>query len=305
VLATAIAFTEATMKLGLAADDFVSRYGFHFAIDDDFFESIAKLRAFRRMWSKTTKERWGCQKPKSFKTIIQAETAGTSLTAQQPLNNLMRAGIQTLAAVLGGATSVWTTHYDEALSIPTEESATLSLRTQQVIYHETNAANVADPLGGSYFLEWLTEEIEEQATTLARKIEKMGFLNCWRNGWLRRELEDSAFKWRQKLESKEKIKVGVNKYKVEEEMDIKTHQPDLDAEEIIVRRVQEFRKKRDSTKTKAALSELEKAAINLKRNWPNVDIELMPAIIDAVKKRATLGESMDVLKAVFGWSYLY
>jgi methylmalonyl-CoA mutase N-terminal domain/subunit len=305
MVATAIAFTEATIELGLHADEFVNRYGFHFAIDDDFFEAVAKMRAFRRMWARITKERWGCKKPSSYKTIIQAETAGTSLTAQQPLNNIVRAGIQTLAAVLGGATSIWTTHYDEALSIPTEASATLGLRTQQIIYHETNVAKVVDPLGGSYYLEWLTDEVEEQATALIQKIEEMGYLNCWRNGWIRRELEKSAFEWRQKIESGEKIKVGVNKYRVEEEMEINLHTPDPESEEIMINRVQEFRKKRDSGKTKAALRELQKGAIDVRENWPKAKAELMPSLIETIRANATLGETMEVLKEVFGWGYSF
>jgi len=305
MVATAIAFTEATLQLGIHADDFVNRYGFHFAIDDDFFEAIAKMRAFRRMWARITKERWGCKRPQSYKTIIQAETAGTSLTAQQPINNIVRAGIQTLAAVLGGATSIWTTHYDEALSIPTEESATLCLRTQQVIYEETNVAKVVDPLGGSYYMEWLTDKVEEEAMKLIEKIEEMGYLNCWRNGWIRREIEKSAFDWRQKIESGEKIKVGMNKHRAEEEMEINLHSPDPESEEIMVKRVQEFRKKRDSGKTESALAELKRAAIDVKDNWPKATAELMPSLVEATRADATMGESMGVLKEAFGWNYIY
>jgi methylmalonyl-CoA mutase N-terminal domain/subunit len=305
MVATAIAFTEATLQLGIHADEFVNRYGFHFAIDDDFFEAIAKMRAFRRMWARITKERWGCIKPQSHKAIIQAETAGTSLTAQQPLNNIVRAGIQTLAAALGGATSIWTTHYDEALSIPTEESATLCLRTQQIIYEETNIAKVVDPLGGSYYLEWLTDRVEEEATKLIQRIEERGYVNCWKDGWIRRELERSAFEWRQKIETKEKIKVGMNKYQVKEEMEVNLHSPDLKAEAIMVERVKKFRKERDSKKTEAALAELRKVAVDVRDNWPKASGELMPCLVEAVRVYATLGESMGVLKEVFGWSYIY
>jgi methylmalonyl-CoA mutase N-terminal domain/subunit len=305
MVATAIAFTEATLQLGINADEFVNRYGFHFAIDDDFFEAIAKMRAFRRMWARITKERWGCRKPQSYKAIIQAETAGTSLTAQQPLNNIVRAGIQTLAAALGGATSIWTTHYDEALSIPTEESATLCLRTQQIIYEETNVAKVVDPLGGSYYLEWLTDRVEEEATKLIQRIEEMGYVNCWKDGWIRRELERSAFEWRQKIESREKIKVGVNKYQVKEEMEINLHKPDLKAEAIMVKRVKKFRKERDSKKAEAALAELKKVAVDVRDNWPKASAELMPYLVEAVRADATLEESMGVLKETFGWNYIY
>ena len=195
MLATAIAVTEKVTELGLHPDQFVSRYGFHFAADDDFFETIAKIRAFRRMWARLARERFGCQNPKSLAAIIQVETAGTSLTAQQPLNNIVRAALQTLAAVLSGPTSVWTTHYDEALSIPTEEAAVLSLRTQQIIYHETGVAKVVDPLAGSYYLEWLTSKIEEEVQKLLSRVLEMGYVQAWRSGWFRRELERSAWEW--------------------------------------------------------------------------------------------------------------
>ncbi len=303
--ATAIAFTDATIKLGLHADDFVSRYGFVFSIDDDFFEAIAKMRAFRRMWAKITKERWGCKKTSSSKAIIQTKTAGISMTAQQPLNNIVRAGIQTLAAVLGGATSIWTTHYDEAFSIPSEEAATLCLRTQQMIYHETNVAKVVDPLGGSYYLEWLTDKMEEEATSLMEKIEEMGYENCWRDGWFRRELEKSAYEWKQNLESGESIKVGVNKYKLEEEVEINLHSPNPESEEIMISRVQEFREKRDFAKTEAALKEFRKAAEEVRDNWPDASAELMPPLVETIRADATLGESMGILKEVFGWSNIY
>ncbi|MEW6033725.1 MAG: methylmalonyl-CoA mutase family protein [Chloroflexota bacterium] len=305
MLATAVAFTDACVEAGLTADDFVGRYGFHVAIDDDFFEAIAKVRALRRMWARIAAERWGCKRPKSLATIIQTETAGTSLTAQQPLNNIVRAGIGTLAAVLAGATSIWTTHYDEALSIPTEESATLCLRTQQVIYHESNVAKVVDPLGGSYYVEWLTNRVEEEASKLMKRIEDIGYLNCWRSGWFRRELERSSYEWRQALEKGERVKVGVNRYYTEEDMKPRLFRSDPKAEDVLVQRVREFRARRDSAKVQAALGELKKVAMEVKERWPKHNAELMPAVLDSVKANATLGEVMGVLKEVYGWAYTY
>lgn len=305
MLATAVAFTDACVEGGSDADDFVSRYGFHVAIDDDFFEAIAKVRALRRMWARIASERWGCKKPKSLTAIVQAETAGTSLTAQQPTNNIVRAGVETLAAVLSGATSIWTTHYDEGLSIPTEESATLCLRTQQIIYHETNVAKVVDPLGGSYYLEWLTDKVEDEASKLMAKIEEMGYLNCWRSGWFRRELERSSYEWRQALEKGERVKVGVNKYRTEEDVNIKLFRSDPEAEEILVKRVRQFRASRDSDKTSRALIELKQTAVEVRDHWPKASVDLMPAVVDCARNNATLGEMMDVLKGVYGWSHVY
>jgi len=305
MLATAAAFTDACVEAGLNADDFVGRYGFHVAIDDDFFEAIAKVRALRRMWATMASERWGCKKQKSLTAIVQAETAGTSLTAQQPMNNIVRAGLQTLAAVLGGSTSIWTTHYDEALSIPTEESATLCLRTQQIVYHETNVAKVVDPLGGSYYLEWLTDRVEEEASALMKRIEELGYLNCWRNGWFRRELERSSYEWRQSLEKGERVKVGVNRYKSEDEVKVNLFRSDPKAEEILVERVKRFRRNRDKAKADRALNELKKAAVEVRERWPRASAEIMPLVVECARQNATHGEIMDVLKGIYGWSYVY
>jgi len=303
MFAEAIATTEAAVKMGLSADDFVSRFGFHIAAGDDFLETVAKIRALRQIWAKITKDRFGCQKPKSWRaSTIQVETAGDSLTAQQPQNNIIRASIQTLAAVLGGANSIWTTHYDEALSIPTEESATLCLRTQQIILHETNVPNVVDPLGGSYYLEWLTNKIVEDVMALIHNIDEMTFIGAMKNGWIRREIEKSAWEHRVELDTDKKIKVGVNKYVTDEKLEMNLHKPDPEIEKVAVQRVKEFRAKRDNQKVTKALEEMKKVAIEFKDNWPDGP-ELMPAIIEAVRADATLGEMMDVMRRTFGFRY--
>ena len=303
-LAPAIAVTETCMELGLHPDEFVSRYGFHFAADDDFFESIAKIRAFRRIWAKIAKERFGCKSPKSLQPILQIETSTTSLTAQQPMNNIIRAALQTLAAVLSSPNSIWTTHYDEALSIPTEESAVLCVRTQQIIYHETKVANVVDPLGGSYYVEWLTHKLEEEITKLLSKIDEMGFFHCWRTGWFRKETEKSAYEWRKGLEKGDNIKVGLNKYVTEGEAKVPIFRVDPQVEEIAIERVKRFRAERNSDVTQASLRELKGVARQVNQDWPQGG-DLMPAVLNAVRAEATLQEIMDVLKGEFGWGFVY
>ncbi|OGW12820.1 MAG: hypothetical protein A3G93_03645 [Nitrospinae bacterium RIFCSPLOWO2_12_FULL_45_22] len=303
-MAPAIAVTETCMELGLHPDEFVSRYGFHFAADDDFFESIAKIRAFRRIWAKIAKERFGCKSPKSLQPILQIETSTTSLTAQQPMNNIIRAALQTLAAVLSSPNSIWTTHYDEALSIPTEESAVLCVRTQQIIYHETKVANVVDPLGGSYYVEWLTHKLEEEITKLLSKIDEMGFFQCWRTGWFRKETEKSAYEWRKGLEKGDNIKVGLNKYVTEGEAKVPIFRVDPQVEEIAIERVKRFRAERNSDVTQASLRELKGVARQVNQDWPQGG-DLMPAVLNAVRAEATLQEIMDVLKGEFGWGFVY
>lgn len=306
MFAEAIATTEATMKMGLSPDEFVGRFGFHVAAGDDFFETVCKIRALRRIWATLTKERFGCKNSRSWRaSTIQVETAGDSLTAQQPLNNIARAAIQTLGAVLGSANSIWTTHFDEALSIPSEESATVCLRTQQIILHETNVPNVVDPLGGSYYVEWLTNKIVEEVLALIKKIDDMTFINAMKTGFIHREIEKSAWEYRNALETGEMVKVGVNKYvEPDEKLTVRLHKADPEIEKIAVQRVQEFRARRDSQKTARALEEMKKVAESFRDQWPNGP-ELMPAIIQAVKADATLGEMMSVMRKVFGFQFTY
>jgi methylmalonyl-CoA mutase N-terminal domain/subunit len=303
-LASAIAVAETCMELGLHPDEFVSRYGFHFAANDDFFESIAKIRAFRRIWANIAKERFGCKHPKSLQPIIQIETSTTSLTAQQPLNNIIRAALHTLAAVLSSPNSIWTTHYDEALSLPTEESAVLCVRTQQIIYHETKVPNIVDPLGGSYYIEWLTHKLEEEITKTLNKIDEKGFFQCWRTGWFRKEIEKSAYEWRKGIEKGDNIKVGLNKYDTEEEVKVPIFKVDPRVEEIAIERVKKFRAERNSDAAQARLRDLKKVARQVREDWPRGG-DLMPAVLDAARAETTLQEIMDVLKGEFGWGFVY
>jgi len=213
ILSVVIALCEECIKSGLDPNVFVTRFNFHMAGHMDFFETIAKIRAVRRMWSKIASERLGCQNPRALKAIINVKTAGATYTRQQPLNNLIRGCLETLAAVLGEVNALWTTHYDDPLAIPTEQSAILGLRTQQIILHETGIPRVSDPLAGSYYVEWLTNKIEEEATKLLERIEEMGgWVKCLETGWFRREIDRGGIEWRRSVDSGETIMVGVNKF---------------------------------------------------------------------------------------------
>ncbi len=302
VMATSIALTEKCMQAGLNPDDFLPRFGFHIAQGNDFLENIAKLRAIRRMWAKINKDRFGCSNPRAMQARIFVQTAGSSLTAQQPLNNIVRAAFQTLGAILGGANAVQTDSYDEALSIPTEEAAVLALRTQQIVRHETNVPNVSDPLAGSYYLEWLTNRIDSEAFDLIQKIDDMGgYIKCWNNGWLSGELRKSAYEWREKVNSGVETVVGVNKYVTEEMQKVPVFSVDESIGKIAAERVVKYRNQRDSAKTKSALEDLRQAAIKVDQGTGGEGY-LMPALMDAFRAEATLGEAMEVIKEVFGFS---
>jgi methylmalonyl-CoA mutase N-terminal domain/subunit len=302
VMATSIALTDKCIQAGLNPDDFLPRFGFHIAQGNDFLENIAKLRAIRRMWAKINQNRFNCSNPKAMQARIFVQTAGSSLTAQQPLNNIVRAAFQTLGAILGGANAVQTDAYDEALSIPTEAAAVLALRTQQIVRHETNVPNVSDPLAGSYYLEWLTNRIESDAFNLIQKIDDMGgYIKCWNNGWLSGELRKSAYEWREKVNSGVEAVVGVNKYVTGETQKVPVFSVDESIGKIAAERIIRYRNQRDSTKTKSALENLRQAAIKIDQGTGGEGY-LMPALIDAFRAKATLGEAMEVIKAVFGFS---
>ena len=304
MLATYIFTVEKCMEVGLHPDDFNNRFGNFFGMGSDFFEQIAKIRAFKRMWAKINKERFGCKNPRAVKPIIQLQTAGSTFTAQQPLNNVVRATLETLTCVLSGSDSMWTSAYDEALAVPTEEAVTLALRTQQIILHESNITAVSDPLGGSYYLEWLTNKLEEEAYKLIEKIEKMGYLKCLGDGWFRREIERSAYEHRQAIKRGDKIVVGLNKYEGGKTLSAAPIQIDPRVEEIAVERVKKFKEQRDNKKAKAALEQMRDVAERMKKEWPNGP-DLMPAAIEAADADATMGEMSDVMKEVFGWGYTY
>ncbi len=304
-LATAITITEECIKAGLNPEDVAPGFYHQAHVGQEFFEDIAKYRAFRRMWAKTFKERFGCERPDALKILIKTQTGGVGLTLQEPLNNIVRLTLATLSSVLGGVDAIWTAGYDEAICIPTEEAAQIALRTQQIIYHETNIPGVADPLGGSYYVEWLTNKMEEEAWNLLDKVGQLGgYLDCWKTGWLRAELERSAYEHFESLRTGERVLVGVNKYRLEQEpQKVGFFEVDPNMEPEAIDRVRRFKAERDNAETQQALAQLKATTETWLREWPASCGTLMPAIMDAVKANATLGEAQGVLREVCGYGY--
>jgi methylmalonyl-CoA mutase N-terminal domain/subunit len=292
-IADGIAYVQAGIEAGLEVDEFAPRLSFFFDVHNDFFEEIAKFRAARRMWARIMKERFGAQNPRSLWLRTHAQTAGVSLTAQQPYNNVVRVALQALAAVLGGTQSLHTNALDETYALPTEESAKLALRTQQIIAYESNVASVVDPLGGSYFIEKLTKEIEEAAWDLIQKIDDMGgMIPAIEQGFPQKEIHRSAVEFQKMVESGERAIVGINCFQEAEEPEIPILRIDPEVERRQVARIRELREKRDTQRTKAALDAVRKAAEGTDN--------LVPPILEAVKSGATLGEICDVFREVFG-----
>ncbi|MEM2439925.1 MAG: methylmalonyl-CoA mutase family protein, partial [Candidatus Bathyarchaeia archaeon] len=293
-LCDAIAYVEETLKRGLKVDDFAPRLSFFFASHNDFFEEIAKFRAARRLWAKIMKERFHAKNPRSMWMRMHVQTSGCTLTAQQPLNNIVRTTIQALAAVLGGTQSLHTNSFDEALCLPTEESVRVALRTQQIIAYESGVANTVDPLAGSYYVEALTNEMEEKAMEYIEKVDEMGgAIAAIERGFFQREIADAAYRYQREIEEKKRILVGVNEYVLEgEKCPVKLLRVDPSVEKKQIERLQKLRRERDNRKVKEALEKLHYAAAK--------DENLMPTIIEAVKAYATLGEVMDVLRKVYG-----
>lgn len=292
-LADGIAYVEAALSRGLRIDDFAPRLAFFFNCHNDFLEEVAKFRAARRLWAHIMKERFSAKNERSWMLRFHTQTAGSSLTAQQPLNNIVRTSVQALAAALGGTQSLHTNSYDEALGLPTEESATIALRTQQVIAHESGVANVADPLGGSYYVEHLTDTIESEAKKRLQYIDSIGgMLKAIEQGYPQAEIERSAYEYQQKIESKEQIIVGVNAYQAldQSETEIMRMDPKGESEQQV--RLAKLRAGRSATAATKALASLKEGAAN--------ECNLMPLILNAVRARCTLGEISDTLRAVFG-----
>ncbi|MEM3464617.1 MAG: methylmalonyl-CoA mutase family protein, partial [Candidatus Bathyarchaeia archaeon] len=289
-----IAYVESTLERGLKVDDFAHRLSFFFASHNDFFEEIAKFRAARRLWAKIMKERFHAKNPRSMWMRMHVQTSGCTLTAQQPLNNIVRTTIQALAAVLGGTQSLHTNSFDEALCLPTQESVRVALRTQQIIAYESGVTSTVDPLAGSYYVEALTNEMEEKAMEYIQKIDDLGgAIAAIEKGFFQREIAESAYRYQRELEEKKRILVGVNEYTVEEEeCPIKLLRVDPKIEKEQVERLQKLKRERDNRKVKATLEKLHYAT--------EKDENLMPTIIEAVKAYATLGEITDVLRKVYG-----
>jgi len=293
-LADGIAYVESTLERGLKVDDFAPRLSFFFAAHNNFFEEIAKFRAARRLWAKIMKERFKAKDPRSLWMRMHVQTSGCTLTAHQPVNNVVRVALQSLAAVLGGTQSLHTNSFDEALALPSEEAVTVALRTQQIIAHESGVTDTVDPLAGSYCVEALTNEMEEKAMEYIDKIDDMGgVIPAIENGFLQKEIADSAYRYQRELDSKERILVGVNDYAVEEDwvpLKLLRVTPEVEAEQLA--RLQKVKRERNNAKVKEALDKLHDAA--------DRDENLMPTVIEAVKAYATLGEITNVLRGVFG-----
>ncbi|HHZ04051.1 acyl-CoA mutase large subunit family protein [Acetomicrobium hydrogeniformans] len=294
-LADGIAYVEAAVKKGLDPNVFGRRLSFFFNSHNDFLEEIAKFRAARRLWAKIMRERFGVTNPNAQKLRFHTQTAGCTLTAQQPENNIIRVTIQALAAVLGGTQSLHTNSFDEALALPTEESVRIALRTQQIIAYESGVTNTVDPLAGSYYLEWLTNEIERRAQEYIDKIDEMGgMLVAIEKGYVQQQIQDSAYAYQRAIEKGEQIVVGVNKFQIEEKgTSRKILRVDPSMAEKQIARLRALKESRDNVKVKEALEEIRKAAKDESAN-------LMPKILEAVKVYATLGEICDVLREEFG-----
>jgi methylmalonyl-CoA mutase, N-terminal domain len=292
-LADGLAYVEAARTRGLDVDSFAPRLSFFFDIHNDFFEEVAKLRAARRMWARFMKERYGATKPESMRLRTHTQTAGVSATAQQPLNNVARVALQALAAVLGGAQSLHTNSYDETWALPTEEAVTVALRTQQIVAEETGAALTIDPLGGSYYLETLTDRMEAAALEYIKRIDALGgMIRAIDTGFPQKEIADAAYRYQLMDDRGDKATVGVNKYVMREEKPINYLRIDEQVEREQIERVRGFKAGRDMARVERRLKQLADAC----RNGQNV----MPVLVDAVKEYASLGEIADVYRQVFG-----
>jgi methylmalonyl-CoA mutase N-terminal domain/subunit len=291
-----IEYVEYGIRAGLDVDEFASRLSFFFNAHNDFFEEIAKYRAARRIWNRVMRERFKARSEKSCKLRFHSQTAGVSLTVQQPLNNIIRVAIQALAGVLGGTQSLHCDGYDEALALPTERAALLALRTQQIIAHETGVTNTVDPLGGSYFIEKLTSEIEEEAWDYFRRIDEMGgMIEAIEAGFPQKEIHESAYQYQRAVERKEKIIVGVNEYLMEGDDlgEPNILQIDESVAQLQAERLAKLRAKRDTRAAERALDALRKGA-------EQPDVNTMPLLIDCARKDCTLGEMCDALRPIFG-----
>ncbi|GBC87807.1 Methylmalonyl-CoA mutase [bacterium HR12] len=292
-LANGIAYVQAALDAGLEIDTFAPRLSFFFACHQHFFEEVAKFRAARRLWARIMAERFGAKDPRSLMLRFHTQTGGATLTAQQPENNIVRTALEALAAVLGGTQSLHTNSYDEALALPTEQAAKLALRTQQVIAYETGVANVVDPLGGSYYVEALTNEIERRARAYIERIDAMGgAVAAIEQGFYQDEIHEAAFRMQREIESGERVVVGVNRFREPEEREPEILRIPEEETARQIERVRALRASRDPAAVEAALARVEEAA----RGTEN----LLPPMKEALRARATLGEVSDALRRVFG-----
>ena len=292
-LADGLGYVDHCLGRGMDIDNFAPQLSFFFDVHNDFFEEIAKFRAARRMWARLMKERYGAKAEASCKLRTHAQTAGVSLTAQQPINNVARVALQALAAVLGGVQSLHTNSMDETLSLPTEDAVRVALRTQQVIAEESGVTNIVDPLGGSYYIERLTNEIEAEAMEYIKQIDSLGgMLRAVEEGFPQKEISESAYQFQLEVDAREQTIVGVNKYQEGGEQDIPTLKIDQAAERAQIEKIKAFRERRDDAKWKDAMAKIESAC--------KEDRNVVPVLIDAVDVGVTLGEVSDIYRRVFG-----
>jgi methylmalonyl-CoA mutase N-terminal domain/subunit len=292
-LANGIAYCEAAVAAGLSPDEFGERLSFFFNAHNHFFQEVAKFRAARRLWARIMKERFGATNPRAQALRFHAQTGGSTLTAQQPENNIVRVAIQALSAVAGGAQSIHTNGFDEALALPTERSARIALRTQQILAAEAGGTDTADPLGGSYFIEALTDELEQRASELIARVDEVGgAVSAIEQGFVQQEIEQAAFAWQQQVESGERVIVGVNRYVEDESEPIELHRIDAEAERRQLERTARVRAGRDAAAVTAALDEV--------RSTARGDANLLPPMHEALRAHATVGEICNVLREEWG-----
>jgi len=293
-LANGFAYVDAALERGLDVDDFAPRLSFFFNAHLDFFEEIAKYRAARRIWARELRERYGAKNPRSWLMRFHTQTAGVSLTAQQPEVNIVRTALEALAAVLGGTQSLHTNSFDEALALPTENAVRLALRTQQVIAHETGVVNTIDPLGGSYYLEDLTNRLETEAYDYFERINKLGgVVAAIKENFFQREIAEASFRYQAEVEARQRVIVGVNRYQLEDEPEVEILRIDPALEDKQIERVRGLRGRRDSGRAEVALAKLKEAAARENEN-------LMPLLIEASRAYVTMGEMCDALREVWG-----
>jgi methylmalonyl-CoA mutase N-terminal domain/subunit len=293
-LADGFSYVELGKEAGLNVDDFAPRLSFFFNSTMDFFEEIAKFRAARRIWATVMREKYGAKNPRSLLMRCHAQTSGASLTWQQPYNNIVRTALEALAAILGGTQSLHTNSFDEAWALPTEKAVQVALRTQQIVAEETGAGSVVDPLGGSYYVEWLTEQLEEEAYRYFDKLDSAGgVLNAIKSGFMQREIADNSYRLSKRVEKKQDIIVGVNKYEVEEEPPIETLKINFRAQKKQVARLKQVKRERDEKKVDSLL---EKLGRTFEKEGENSIYPMM----DAVMAYATLGEIVDAGRKVWG-----
>jgi methylmalonyl-CoA mutase, N-terminal domain len=293
-LANGFTYVEWALERGLDVDDFAPRLSFFFNAHLDFFEEIAKYRAARRIWARELKERYDAKDQRSLLMRFHTQTAGVSLTAQQPEVNIVRTALEALAAVLGGTQSLHTNSFDEALALPTEDAVRLALRTQQVIAHETGVVNSIDPLGGSYFLEDLTNRLEAEAYDYFRRIRRLGgVIPAIKENFFQREIAEASFRYQSEVEAKQRIVVGVNRYELEEDTSVEILRIDPALEQKQIDRVRALRARRDSAAVESSLKALKEGA-------SKDDVNLMPLIVDASRAYVTMGEMCDALREVWG-----